>query len=75
MVIFSTFIWICIQTWNCTNKSILGKLYEKSNVLQFLDIDKLDFIFSCLIIWHNKFNWDQFMTTQKELDLKQLDSL
>ena len=51
MVKFSTFIWICIQTWNCINTRNLGKLYEKSNVLQFLYTDKLNFIFnSCLLI-------------------------
>ena len=44
MIIFSTFIWICIQIWNCTNKRNYDKLYEKSNVMQFLYTDKLDFI-------------------------------
>ena len=44
MIIFSTFIWTCIQTWNCINTRNLGKLYEKSNVLQFLYTDKLNFI-------------------------------
>ena len=44
MIIFSTFIWICIQTWNCIYKRNLDKLYEKPNVLQFLYTDKLNFI-------------------------------
>ena len=44
MIIFSTFIWICIQTWNCIYVRNLGKLYEKSNILQFLYTDKLNFI-------------------------------
>ena len=44
MIIFSTFIWISIQTWNCINTRNLDKLYEKSNVMQFLYTDKLNFI-------------------------------
>ena len=42
MVIFSTFNWICIQIWNCINTRNLGKLYEKSNVIQFLYADKTE---------------------------------
>ena len=45
IVIFSTFIWICIQIWNCINTRNLGKLYEKSNVMQFLYADKTELYF------------------------------
>ena len=59
-------IWICIKIWNCINTRNLSKLYEKSNVLQYLYTDKLDIILnSCLIIGHDKFIWDQFIITQK----------
>ena len=44
MIIFSTFIWTCIQTWNCIYIRNLDKLYEKPNVLQLLYADKLNFI-------------------------------
>ena len=44
MVKFSTFIWKCIQIWNCTNKRNLDKLYKKSNVLQFFYTNKLNYI-------------------------------
>ena len=33
-----------IQTWNCIYTRNLGKLYEKSNVLQFHYTDELNFI-------------------------------
>ena len=36
MIMFSTFIWIYIQTWNCINTRNLDKLYEKSNDIQFI---------------------------------------
>ena len=45
MVIFSTFIWICIQIWNCINTRNLGKLFEKSNVKQFLYADRTELYF------------------------------
>ena len=44
MITFSKFIWACIQTWNCINTRNPDKLYEKSNVVQFLYRDKLNFI-------------------------------
>ena len=45
MVIFSTFIWICIQIWNSINTRNLGKLCEKSNVMQFLYADNTELYF------------------------------
>ena len=57
MVIFSTFIWICIQTWNCINTRNLGKLHEKSNVLQFLYTDKLNVI----LFMSNYMTWSIYL--------------
>ena len=72
MVIFSTFIWICIQIWNCINTRNFDKLYEKLNVMQFLYADKTELyftlcegcVFDYLII-----QWDNVNLSQDDLDL------
>ena len=75
-MIFSTFIWTCIQIWNCIYIRNLGNLYEKSNVIQFKAIKATGHLVNgdvtlCegCVFDYLTIQWDNVNLSQHDLDL------